>query len=52
VRVLYSGYKWITVNDELKGMWKKAVMVYIDVISQNLPRGTQENIGNFSQDRM
>jgi hypothetical protein len=38
------------VNDEFVGRWKEAVVVYLEVLSQNLPRGPEENNENLSHD--
>lgn len=37
-------------NDELERMWKKAVIAYFKVVSQNLSKETEENHKN-SQER-
>jgi len=31
------------VNDELKRMWKEAVVAYLRYVSQHLPEGTEKN---------
>jgi hypothetical protein len=47
VRLLYSGYNRIIINDKSKEIRKKVAKVYFEVISQNLPRRTQESNGKF-----
>jgi hypothetical protein len=39
------------INDnELGRIWREAVMASFKVLSRNLPGGTEEDHGNFSQD--
>jgi hypothetical protein len=36
--------EWMTMNDELRKMWKEAVMAYFKVLLPYLPGGTDENL--------
>jgi hypothetical protein len=37
----------LLVNHKLERLWKKGVMTYYKLWSQNLPRGTEENNKNL-----
>jgi hypothetical protein len=37
-------------NDELEGMWKEAVVVFLTVQSRNSSGGTEENYGSLNQE--
>jgi hypothetical protein len=38
------------VNDKLEMFWKKAVVAYFKMLSQDLPGGAEKNHENISQD--
>jgi hypothetical protein len=37
-------------NDELKRMWIKVILVYLKILSRHSPGGIEENMKNLSQD--
>jgi hypothetical protein len=37
------------VNNKFKRVWKKEIVAYFEILSQNLPGGTDENDENISQ---
>jgi hypothetical protein len=40
----------MVVNDDSENMWREEVMAYFKVPSENLPRGTENNNRDLSQD--
>jgi hypothetical protein len=48
-QTIYRSMRGLT-NNKLEETWREVVVVYFNVLSRQLPGGTEENHGNLCQD--